>query len=125
MRETITTSMRHIFQDRAVAAVFVILMLLCMISAIYFGIRIETSDIQVATHYTSYGGVNFYTDQWWYAISFVVIFLMIAALHTAIAMKLYSLKSRQIVLGFGLFSIGLVVFATITLNYIVNVAFPL
>lgn len=125
MRETITTSMRHIFHDRAVAAVFIVLILLCVVSAVYFGIRIETSDIQVATHYTSYGGVNFYTDQWWYTVSFVLIFLMIAVLHTAIAMKLYALKSRQIILGFGFFSIGLVVFATITLNYIVNVAFPL
>lgn len=117
--------MRHIFQDRAVMAVFVVLVLLCVIGATYFGIRIETSDIQVATHYTSYGGVNFYTNQWWYAVSFIVLFLMIGLLHTAIAMKLYALKGRQIVLGFGLFSIGLVVFAAVTLNYIVNVAFPL
>ena len=125
MRETITTSMRHIFQDRAVAAVFVVLSLLCVVCAIYFGIRIEASDIQVPTHYTSYGGVNFYTNQWWYAVAFVLVFLVIAILHTAIAVKLYALKTRQIVLGFGLFSVGLVVFAAITLNNIVNVAFPL
>lgn len=125
MRDTITTSIRHIFQERAILVVFIVLLVLSIVGAVYFGIRIETSDIQVATHYTSYGGVNFYTNQWWYAISFVLVFLMIAAVHAAIALKLYSLKGRQVVVGFGIFSIGLVVFAAITLNYIVSVAFPL
>lgn len=125
MRELLTTSLRHIAKDRAFIGVFALLAVLCIVLSIYFGLRIKPSDIQVATHYTSYGGVNFYTSQWWYALSFVLFFVVIAVAHLSIALKLYSLKGRQLALGFGWFSLGLVAFAGVTLTYILNVAFPL
>ena len=125
MRDTITTSLRRVTSERSVIVVFGILLLLCAVAAVYFGIRVRPSDIQVTTHYTSYGGVNFYTSQWWYALSFIGFFLMVAILHTTIGLKLLTLKGKQVAAGFGWFSVGLVVFAILTLTYIVNVAFPL
>lgn len=125
MRDIITTSLRQAAKERTLVIVFGLLIALCLMVAIYFGVRIQPSYNQVYTHYTSYGGVNLYASQWWYAISFPLFFAMIAILHTAIGLKLYTLKGRQLATGFGWFSVGLVIFAAITLTYIVNVAFPL
>lgn len=125
MRDIITTSLRDTVKERSLIVVFVLLIVLCLAAAIYFGVRVQPSYNQVYTHYTSYGGVNLYASQWWYAISFSLFFVMIALVHTSIGVKLYTLKGKQLAAGFGWFSVGLVIFAIITLTYIVNVAFPL
>ncbi len=125
MRETITASIKHVTRDRGVVTVFGALIVLCLILAIYFGVRVKPSDIQVYTHYTSFGGVNFYTTQWYYALSYALFFLVIAGLHVAVGTKLYNLKGRAAAIGFGWFSVGIVIFAAIMLTRIVNVAFPL
>lgn len=125
MRDTFTTPLRHAAKERRLVVVFGLLIVLCIAATIYFGVRIQPSYNQVYTHYTSYGGVNLYASQWWYAVSFPLFFVMIAALHTSIGIKLHALKGTRLAAGFGWFSVGLVIFATITLTNIVNVAFPL
>ena len=124
MRDIITTSLKDLGQNRTARTVYGLLIAMCVVAAIYFSARIRVSDILVTTHYTSFGGVNFYASQWWYAIGFVLFFVIIACVHTAIGIKLSSVKNSSLSVGFGLFSIALVVFATITLTYIINVAFP-
>lgn len=125
MRDIITSSIRRAAQERMLLVVFGLLVVLCAGIAIYFGVRVQPSYNQVYTHYTSYGGVNLYASQWWYALSFPLFFVVVAILHTAIGVKVYTLKGKQLATGFGWFSVGLVIFAAITLTYIVNVAFPL
>lgn len=125
MKDTITASVKRLVQDRAVMATFGVLILLSVVCAIYFAVRVRPSDIQVYTHYTSYGGVNFYASQWYYALAYSLFFIMIAACHTAIGAKLYTLKSRQFTLYFGWFSIGVVLIAAANFLHIVKVAFPL
>lgn len=124
MRDIITTSLKDLGRNRTARTVYGILIISCLVAAIYFTARLRVSDILVATHYTSFGGVNFYASQWWYAIGFALFFVIIACVHTAIGIKLSSTKDSSLSVGFGLFSIALVVFATITLTHIVNVAFP-
>lgn len=125
MRDTITSSIRHIAKERSLLVVFGVLVLLCVVAAVYFGVRVQPSYNQVYTHYTSYGVVNLYASSWWYAISFSLFFVVVAILHVAIGIKIYTLKGKQLAAGFGWFSVGLVLFAMVTLTYIVNVAFPL
>ncbi len=125
MRDTITTTIKHIAKDRAMLAIFATLIVGCLVAAVYFAIRIKVSEIQVVTRYNSYGGVNFYTDQWFYAISYVAFFVMVAIAHTAIGAKLYVLKGRRFALYFGWFSLGMVVLGVANFLRIVNVAFPL
>lgn len=123
MRDTITASVQHITHDRLAMGVFAGLIVLCFVAALYFGATVKPSDIQVYTHYTSFGGVNFYTTQWYYAASYALFFVMIAALHLAVGVKLYNTKGRVAAIGFGWFSIGVVVFAAIMLNRIAGIAF--
>lgn len=116
--------MKELGRDRTTRTVYIALVVLCLVVAIYFATRIRISDILVATHYTSFGGVNFYATQWWYAIAFSAFFVIIGWMHVAVGMKLIAVKDRVTSIGFGLFSIVFVVFAAITLTHIINVAFP-
>lgn len=125
MRDTIITSVKDILKDRATALLFSVMILSCLLAAIYFAFRIKVSEIQVVTHYTSYGGVNFYTDQWFYALSFVAFFMVVAVVHAAIGIKLYALKGRRFALCFCGFSLGIIAVAVANFIRIVNVAFPL
>lgn len=125
MRETITSSLKQLGDDRTTRTIYGAMVLLSVAAAIYFGIRIRVADILVTAHYTSFGGVNFYAMEWWHALGFVFFFLLIAVAHTVIGVKLMALKNTIVANGYGIFSIGIVVFAFITLMHITNVAFPL
>lgn len=117
--------MKQIVSDRTALATFMILIVSCLIAAVYFAVRIKVSEIQVVAHYTSYGGVNFYMDHWFYAVSYVAFFLFVATAHTAIGAKLYALKGRHFAICFGWFSFGIAVLGVINFLRIVNIAFPL
>lgn len=125
MRETVISSLKQLGADRSMRTIYASMVVLCIAAAIYFAVRIRVSDILVTTHYTSFGGVNFYATEWWYTVGFVIFFLFIAIAHTAIGLKLMLLKDTTLAKGFAFFSIGIVVLATITLTHIINVAFPL
>lgn len=125
MKETVTTAAKHIAKDRIVLLTFVILLLLCLVFAVYFALRVKPSDIQVYIHYTSYGGVNFYASQWYYALAYSLFFVFIGAVHSIIGAKLYTLRGRQFALYFGWFSVGVVLIGAVNFSHIVNVAFPL
>jgi len=123
MRESIINSVKLIVHDRATTAVFAGLILLSSLLALYFGVKISPSDIQVYTHYTSFGGVNFYATQWYYALAYSLFFVVIAVMHTAVGAKLYSAKGRVPAIGFAWLSIGVVLFAAVMLHRILGIAF--
>ncbi len=125
MREDIISSLKQLGADRTTRTIYAIMVLLCIVAAVYFVVRVRVSDILVTAHYTSFGGVNFYAMEWWYAISFIVFFMVIATAHTAIGAKLIPLKGTTVANGFGIFSMGIVIFSMITLTHIINIAFPL
>ena len=124
MSESIA-SVRSFLKIRPLVAVYAVLILICVGAMVYFGIRISPSDIQVSMHYTSFGGVNFYTSSWWSAIAFILFFGIVAIGNTAIGVKLLARKGVQTALSFGGFSIGIALFACIMVGHIINVAFPL
>lgn len=125
MREVIISSLKQLVGDRTTRTIYALMVLLCVIAAVYFAVRVRMADILVTAHYTSFGGVNFYATEWWYALGFIFFFLFIAVAHTAIGIKIMTLKDTVMANGYGVFSMGMVVFAVITLTHITNVAFPL
>lgn len=125
MRETITSSLKQLSGDRTMRTIYAVMLLLSLAAAIYFGVRIRMADILVTAHYTSFGGVNFYAMEWWHTLGFVCFFLFLMVAHVAVGLKLMTLKDRTLANGYGLFTIGVIIFACITLTHIINVAFPL
>ena len=84
--------------DRLMTALVVVLILLAAGYCVYVGLSLRPSDLQVAVHYTAFGGTSFYRDKWYYLINFIAIGAIIGAAHTALIVKLYTQGRRQMAL---------------------------
>lgn len=84
---------------------------------------LKPSDLQVAVHYTAFGDTSFYREKWYYLMAFVLFGVLLAILHTAIAMKLYIQGRRQIAISFILLSTLLLVITWFIAWSVLKVAF--
>ncbi len=115
-------AIQAILKDRVALAGLVALLLASLAAAIILASRIQPSELQVSVQYTSFGGENIYRSQWFYTASFAAFGVMIALLHSAIFVKIHSLKGRDIALLFGAASIAVLVVAVPLLYRILGVA---
>lgn len=99
------------------------LVLLAAGYCVYVGLSLRPSDLQVAVHYTSFGGTSFYRDKWYYLINFIVIGALIGIMHTALVIKLYVQGRRQMALLFAWLSLLIIVIAFFLTHAVLNIAF--
>lgn len=100
MKDTITTAFKLILADRLVAVLLTVFIVSCLGYCIYVAVSLHPSDLQVAVHYTAFGATNFYREKWWYLLSFIVLGVVMASVHTAVAVKIYAQGRRQLALAF-------------------------
>ena len=123
MKSNLITSLKLILADRPVTILLFVFIVACLAYCAYVGLSLRPSDLQVAVHYTAFGGTSFYREKWYYLISFVVFGLLLAVVHSLLIIKLYVQERRQIALLFGWFSF-LMLFITWTITYaVLKVAF--
>lgn len=109
-------------KDRAIVFVMAGLIVTAVLCAIYFGVKINASDLQVSVKYTAFGTENVYRAHWTYFLSFVGFSIAIGVLHAGIMAKLYCVKGRRFALFFGWFSILLLILSAVLLYNIMTVA---
>lgn len=95
--------------DRALIISLITMILLSLGLAIYGLLNVQVSSIQLPVRYSDYGMTNTYREHWYYLLSFPLFALMIAVIHTLIAVKLY-LKNRRLALGFVLLTLAILIF---------------
>lgn len=122
MKASITQYFKEIASDRqfilAIVAVIVVSLLFCL----YVALNIRPSELQVVTHYTAFGSTNFYRDKWYYLITFIIFGLLTAIAHTALSLKLYRHKGRELAIPFTWLGVIVVVLATATVYQVLKVA---
>lgn len=123
MKSTLTNSIKLILDDRLLSGLLILLVLACLAYCIYIGISLRPSDLQVAIHYTAFGGTSFYREKWYYLITFIVFGALIATMHSALVIKIYTQGRREIAILFAWLSILLVVIAWFVTWAILKVAF--
>lgn len=122
--KTITINyIKTIISDRVMAALIIIFMLACLAYCVFVGISLRPSDLQVAVHYTAFGEASFYREKWYYFLNFIVLGLLVMAMHTIITVKLYVQGRRQIAIFFICLSLLLVVITWFLTRAILRVAF--
>ena len=117
-------SVKELLTNRYLTVLSIIIVLLAVSLAIYIGIRVRPSDLQLVTHYTAYGVTHLYRDQWFYLLSFIGFALLAAFLHIAIAIKLYLTKGHPLAIMFAWLGVGVLIFAWVTAMSIINVWSP-
>jgi hypothetical protein len=123
MKTNIITSVKLLLADRLLTVLTILLILSCLVYCIYVGISLRPSDLQVAVHYTAFGGTTFYRDKWYYLITFIGFGALIATMHPILVMKLYVQGRRQMALLFLCISLLLVVIVWFMTWSVLKVAF--
>lgn len=123
MKDNIIHALKLVLADRVVTVLLGGMILLAIVYAIYVGISLHPSDLQVAVHYTAFGETNYYREKWYYLLSFVGFGAIVAVLHSALAVKFYALEKRQLAIFFIWLSILLLVIAWFLTTAVLKVAF--
>jgi hypothetical protein len=123
MKTNFITSLKLILADRLMTTLLVVFVLACIAYCIYVGVSLRPSDLQVAVHYTAFGGTSFYREKWYYLISFIVFGLILAVIHVILIVKFYVQERRQIAVLFTCLSFLLLLITWIMTNSVLKIAF--
>lgn len=118
MRTTFQSSVK----DRAYLAPLVIGALLIIVLLIMGASHIRISELQVAVRYSSFGITNFYREQWFYQLTFMVFGIAVYVIHTLVGLKLYQKKGQRFAVAFGWLTVALLAITVITVAAIFQVA---
>jgi len=123
MKKDIINSIKLVLSDRLMALAIIGLIIVCIAYCIYVGVSLRPSDLQVAVHYTAFGGTSFYRDKWYYFFSFIGFGVLIALMHPILAVKLYAQGRRQMALLFIALSLLLLAIAWLMTQSVLRIAF--
>jgi len=108
-------------KDRAFLAVALIMLVLTAILVISTALHIKPNELQVPVRFSSFSVTRYYTDKWYYLITFVVMGVAMMTLHFLIALKLYLQKGREISLLFMWLGVSVIAIASVTILAIFRV----
>ena len=125
MKEIITKSLKELVADRYLLVLVSFLLLLSLIATISIGLSIKPSELQLVSHYSAFGITHLYRDQWFYLFVFVIFELIVAIIHSIVAVKLLVVKGRPLAIMFTWLGVGIVIMGWITSLAVLNVWIPL
>ncbi|HEX6416777.1 MAG TPA: hypothetical protein VFZ62_04610 [Candidatus Saccharimonadales bacterium] len=123
MKTNLITAIKIVAADRMVAVLTIAVIVAALAYSVYVGVSLHPSDLQVAVHYTAFGETSFYREKWYYLISFFMFGVMVAIIHTALILKLYTQERRQMAILFGWLSLLIIVIAWATTRSVLGIAF--
>jgi len=125
-KTTIIKSLKDLVADRYLLVLVLLLVILSIVFSIIIGLSIHPSELQLVSHYSDFGVTHLYRDQWFYLFSFVLFGIVVAVLHTIIAIKLLVVKGRSFAIMFAWVGIGIILLGCfVTAMAVINVWKPL
>lgn len=121
MKNTIKTSFALLIADRYLLVLSGILVVLAVSFAIYIGLNVRPSELQLVSHCSAFGVTHLYRDQWYYLLSFGVFGLFAATLHIILAVKLLTTKGHSLAIMFAWLGIAAIVLAWMTAYAVINI----
>lgn len=125
MKTIIIESLKKLIADRYLLILLSAMILLSIILSIIIGFSIHPSELQLVSHYSAYGIMHLYRDQWFYLITFTVFGPIVAILHSIIAIKMLVIRDRSLALVYAWLGIGIIAIGLITSLAVLNVWTPL
>lgn len=92
-----------------------------MVIVVMGAVSIRPSELLVPVRFSGFSVSGFYTDKWYYLLTFVGYALGILVLHSAIAAKLYRLKGRVAAISFLWLSVAVLVVAAVYIRAILHI----
>lgn len=124
MKKIIQESFRQFITSRYLVTTSLGLLLLALIFALYIGLNVKPSELQLVTHYSAYGITHLYRDQWFYLLTFGLFGLFVAVSHILIAAKVFVMKGQSLAAMVLWLGISIILFAWVMAGTIINVWSP-
>ena len=124
MLETIKHSFKELTTNRYLTVLAIVTAVLMLAYVAYIFVTVRPSELQLVTHYSAYGVTHLYRDQWFYLLSFAGFGILVAVLHTILAIKLFLTKGHPLAIMFAWIGIGIIILAWVTSFSIINVWSP-
>jgi len=121
MKKTIKDSLNSLLADRYLLVLSGVLALLAISFAIYIGLSVHPSELQLVSHCSAFGITHLYRDQWYYLLTFGAFGLFAAALHIILAIKLLMIKGHSLAVLFAWLGIAVVILAWMTAYAVINI----
>jgi hypothetical protein len=88
------------FTDRSYIIAWSLTLLALIAILVLAAVQIRPSDLQSQVRYTSFGITNFYTDKWYYELTFVAFAVFMFGFHSVASLRLYAARGRQFAVAF-------------------------
>lgn len=118
MRTTFQTSIKN----RSYVTPLILGGILVIILLILGATNIRISELQVPVRYSSFGITNFYREQWFYQLTFIVFGIAVYLMHTLLGLKLYQKKSHDFAVAFQWLTVAILAITVIIIAAIFQVA---
>lgn len=125
MKKSIQQSLQLLITDRYLVILCGSLILLAIAFAVYVGLSVHPSEIQLVSHYSAFGVTHLYRDQWYYLLTFGAFGILAAVIHTILAIKLFTIKGHSVAIMFVWLGIAITLLAWITTTAVINVWTPI
>lgn len=122
MKQRITQAAEPFLSDRGILGLIVAFIASAVIAAVFLGLSIQPSELQVVTHYSGFGSTNFYRDKWYYLLNFIGFLLVFTVIHVALVRKLLMQIDRQLAVAYAWFGIAVIGIATLIAHQILRLA---
>lgn len=119
MKKLFVGAIKTMFADRALFRLAVTIIILTLLTGVTLAIRLNSTELQIATRYSAFGETQYYRNQWYYLLSFVIFIIMIAGTHVALMAKMQQRDMRNQAVLFG----GLTIFILIIVSLIAHAVF--
>jgi len=122
MKTLFIEPIKQLAKERRLIIALVVLFISALALMIYVSMNIHQNELKIVTHYTAFGSTNFYRDKWYYLISFVVFGLVVAVVHSMIALRLLAAKGTELALAFVWASVLMVFIAGAIMYQVLRIA---
>jgi ABC-type enterochelin transport system permease subunit len=120
MKQKIKESLTQLISDRYLVILLSGMLLFAIISAIVIGFSIRPSEIQLVSHYTSFGISHYYRDQWYYLFTFVGFVIVVFLIHFALSIKMLVLRGHSAALMFAWSGVGIIALCLVMALSLIN-----
>lgn len=124
MKKIIQESFSQLVSNRYLLVLSGLLILLALSFAIYVGINVRPSELQLVSRYSDFGVTHFYRAQWYNLLTFGVFGLFVAVMHVILAVKILIVKGHRIAILFAWLSVVIIIFAWMITYAVLNVWSP-
>lgn len=123
MKKIIVSTLKDLASDKPLFRLCISIMVISVIAVVLLAVRLSATELQIATRFSAFGETQYYRNQWYYLLTFIVFILSIAGAHIALIAKMIQRDMRQYAVLFGSITLLMIVVISLIAHAVFSVAY--